>query len=148
MKKIILTFLIFVCLTGCVTVPMAPTNQDKIGKQFIPNKNKASIYVFRNENFGTGVKANLFLDGSLVGQTATYTYVLLKVRPGNHTISSSLENTAQLNLYTESGKVYFIKQKIQMGALNPRVALHQFDSIPGQTGVMKCKLIAPMKNAY
>lgn len=145
MKKIILTTLIFAYLTGCVSVPLANKSQDKIGKRFIPNPNKASIYIFRNESFNMGLKTNIFLNGSLVGQTKGYTYALLKVHPGDHTISSSLENTAQFKLHTEPGKLYFVKQEIKMSAKNPRVSFHQFDSIQGKTEVLKCKLVKPKK---
>jgi len=149
MKKIILIILIFGFLTGCITVPMATEGEDKLGKRFKPHPNKASIYVFQSSSFDMGLKVNIFLDGDLAGQTAAYTYALLKVRPGDHTISSSLENIANLNLHTEAGKLYFIKQEVNMGAQNPRVSLHQLDSVPGQTEVMKCKLISSRKtNTY
>jgi starvation-inducible outer membrane lipoprotein len=50
MKKILmlLTLVLSVYLTGCATVPMAPTADDQLRKQFsAPSEGKTGLYIYR-----------------------------------------------------------------------------------------------------
>src|SRR5512145_2349153 len=53
---VLVTFAFSVYLTGCATVPMAPTADDQLRKQFSsPGEGKAGLYIYRNSTFGAAL---------------------------------------------------------------------------------------------
>ena len=73
LKKILMLFtLVFsVYLTGCATVPMAPTADDQLRKQFsAPLEGNSGLYIYRNSAFGGALTKVLYLDGQVIGATA------------------------------------------------------------------------------
>lgn len=97
-------------LGGCASVPMGNVKQDIALKNFnAPNdKNKAGIYIYRNEMLGAAIKMHIRLDGKVLGSTAVNTYLYKEVEPGKHTISSGAENTDTLTIDTIKGKLSYI----------------------------------------
>src|SRR4051794_11195450 len=90
-------------LTGCASVQMASADADARAKTFEVPKDKASIYVFRHENFGGAVPMTVALDGKVAGQTGAKTYFLFEVAPGQHEVTSVAENNSALTLNAEPG---------------------------------------------
>ena len=128
-------------LAGCASVPMASPQADAQAKTFAVKKDKASIYVYRNETFGAAIAMPVSLDNKLVGRTAAHTYFLLEVEPGTHEITSLTENTASVKLNAEAGKAYYVWQEVKMGMFQPRSDLKQVEEAAGQKGVNECKRI-------
>jgi uncharacterized protein YceK len=129
-------------LSGCASVPMADATADTQAKQFsAPTKGAANLYIYRNESFGHGVKLPVLIDGSAVGDTVAYSYILKQVMPGSHTITSKSENDATLTLSTEAGKNYYVWQEIKMGLITARSNLSQVSEEEGKQGVMESKLV-------
>lgn len=129
-------------LSGCASVPMAPSNEDEKAKEFQPSPGKAALYIYRNENFGAAIPMTVDVNGRTLGQTAAKTYFKLDLTPGQYTVNSHGENVSTISIDTLSGKNLFLWQEIKMGAFMPRSQLKQVDETSGRAGVMESKLIA------
>lgn len=132
-------------LVGCASVPMANIERDNMAKTFAPQADKAKIYVYRNEKFGAAIKLPVALDGRLVGDTASKTYFLFVVPPGEHKLITKAENDSILPLMVEAGRNYFVWQEIKMGLWAARANLQLVDELTGRKGVEECKLIEETK---
>ncbi len=138
----VVSTLLVLLLLGCASVPLAPLDQDIKAKNFMPLPNKASLYVYRNENFGAAIPMTVSLNGKALGQTAAKTYFRLNLPPGKYKIESYAENVSALLLTTEPGKNYFVWQEVKMGMWMARSLLQQTDEATGRAGVMESQLIA------
>ncbi len=127
---------------GCASVPMAPANLDTKSKQFAPTPGKASLYIYRNENFGGAIPMAVSLNDKNLGQTAPKTYFQLNLVPGRYKVASIAENVSSLNVSLEADKNYFVWQEVKMGMWMPRSALQQVADATGRAGVMESKQIA------
>jgi hypothetical protein len=145
MKKLLLaalaTWTIF--LGGCASVPMADPAQDAALKTFTAKPGKSAIYVYRNETFGAAIKMTVLLDGKLMGDTASKTYLYAEVDPGKHQLISKTENDSVLDLDTVAGQVYYVWQEVKMGVFAARSFLQKVEADKGQPGVLESKLAAP-----
>ena len=143
LKKIITVYALALAVlaSGCVSVPMASPERDSAAKTFTVKPDKANIYVYRNETLGAAMKMPIVLNGKLVADTASMTYLLLEVPPGSHKLVSKTENDATLMLNADAGRNYFIWQEAKMGGFAPRSALHLVDESTGKAGIKECKLI-------
>jgi hypothetical protein len=136
----------FALLAGCASVPMGDMQKDATLKTFSPPKDKAAVYVYRNESMGAGVKMSVTLDGKPIGDTAAKTYLYEEVVPGDHQLVSSAENDSELNFTASAGNVYYVWQEVKMGILYARNKLQLVDDKTGQEGVMESKLaVSPSK---
>jgi hypothetical protein len=134
-----------VLASGCASVPMAPPEQDTAAKSFATKPGKANIYVYRNETMGAAIKMPVALNGKLVGDTASKTYLLLEVAPGQHTVTSKTENDSTVTVNAAAGRNYFLWQEVKMGLVVARSNLQQVDEKTGRAGVEECKLIEAAK---
>jgi Protein of unknown function (DUF2846) len=139
---ILLALVLTVYLAGCATVPMAPTADDQLRKQFAaPLEGHAGLYMYRNSNFGSALTKVLYLDGQLVGATAPMTYFYREVSPGNHTLSTQSEfGNNDLIITTDPGKNYYVHQYIKMGVFVGGANLELVPEEDGKKGVLECKL--------
>lgn len=145
-KRIYVLLTIFgLLLVGCASVPMANIERDNAAKTFAPQADKANIYVYRNETFGAAIKMPVVLDGRLVGDTASKTYFLFVVPPGEHKLITKAENDSILPLMVEAGRNYFVWQEIKTGLWAARAKLQLVDESTGRKGVEECKLIEETK---
>lgn len=128
-----------VLVTGCASVPMASLDDDAKAKAFSVKPDKSSIYVYRNETFGSAITMTVALDGKVAGQSGPQTYFLWEVEPGNHEVASHTENVSTLKLTTEAGKAYYVWQEVKMGMWMARSLLQQVDEETGRKGVLECK---------
>lgn len=110
-------------------------------KKFQPDAGKAAIYIYRNETYGAALKMPVALDGVLIGDTASKTYLVRQVSPGEHTVISKTENDAKLPIIARAGQSYFVWQEVKMGMFAARSDLHLVDEATGRAGVQECKLI-------
>ena len=133
--------LVLVLASGCASVQMASSEQDTAAKSFAVKPGKAIIYVYRNETMGAALKMPVALDGKLMGDTASKTYLLLEVNPGQHTVVSKTENDSSVTLNTVAGRNYFLWQEVKMGLMTARSNLQEVDEATGKAGVGECKLV-------
>jgi hypothetical protein len=136
-----LTFVLF--FSGCVAVKSASLEQDTLAKKFLIDKDRSSLYIYRNESLGAAIGMPVVLDGKHIGKTGANTYFKLSVDPGQHTIKSLTENTSELTLNTQAGKNYYVWQEVKMGMWAARSMLQEVNESVGQAAVLECKLLTP-----
>lgn len=142
-RKLLMTALLLgvLLMSGCASVQRASRSADAQAKLFVPTTGKATLYIYRNEIFGSAIKMPLLVDGMAVGDTGPKTYVEQVLPPGTHVITSKTENDSTLTLYTEPGHTYYIWQEVKMGMFVARSKLHSVDEETGRAAVNKCSLI-------
>lgn len=127
-------------LTGCASVPMASMDQDSKAKEFTVPKDRASLYIYRNENFGGAIPMTVSVNDRILGQSAAKTYFKLNLGPGLYNVASTTENTSTLPITISAGNNYFVWQEVKMGVWMARSELHQVDEQTGRAGVLESKL--------
>ena len=128
-------------IAGCASVPMMSIDDDVKAKSFAVPTNKSSIYLYRNESFGSASRLTVALDGKVVGQTGSKTYFLWEVDPGPHEVSSYFVDDSTyrstLKLNTDAGKAYFIWQEVT-SLLSLIPLLQEVNDEMGRKGVAEC----------
>lgn len=145
MQKVLILALVVLTLAmgGCASVPMGDPQADAALKTFTPKPGKASLYVYRHETFGAAIKMTVLLDGRLLGDTASKTYLYAELDPGKHQLISKTENDSVLDIEVAAGNNYYVWQEVKMGMFAARSFLQKVDDKTGQDGVLQCKLAAP-----
>lgn len=128
-------------LSGCASVPMADKNADVQAKAFMPASDKATVYIYRNETFGSAIKMPVLIDNVSVGDTASKTYIEKQLAPGQHTITSKTEKDSSVSINMLAGQIYYVWQEVKMGMWAAGSALHVVDAQKGQAGVRESKMI-------
>lgn len=141
-KSCFLIAVLFAFLSGCASVPMAPKEEDAKAKTFEqPSKDVSALYLYRNSFVGQALTKNISLDGKLIGPTANKVYFLKMVPPGKHTVSTQSEfSDNHLEIETEGGKNYFVRQYIKMGVFAGGANLEIVDEEQGKQDVLECEL--------
>ena len=101
---------------------------------------KAGIYIYRNESFGSAIKLTVEMDGRVIGETAAKTYLYKEVTPGKHTLVSHAENTDTLEVDVKPGTLAYVWQEIKLGLLSARSKLHLMSEEEGKKGVLETNL--------
>jgi hypothetical protein len=145
MKKLISLFSLAVVLllVGCASPIKAPVENDTAAKVFTPIKDKASLFVYRNENYGGAVGMPIKINGLDIGETGAKTFFRLNLTSGMYVISSEAENTSELPLNLVEGRNYFVWQEARMGIWKARTTLRQVDEKTGLEGVLESSLLTP-----
>ena len=139
--------LIALLFGGCASVPLASPVRDAQSKRFSPPSDKASLYVYRDENFGSAIKMLVSINGKVLGQTAAKTYLQIDLKPGRYKIDSTTENVSTLGLWVDAGRSYFVWQEVKMGVWSARSALKEVDENTGRRGVLESKQISSTLSA-
>lgn len=104
--------------SGCSTVPLESPEISAKAKMFnLPKDGNAGLYVYRDSFVGQALKKDVFVDNKCLGETAADVFFYTSVE-GNkeHKISTESEfSPNDLNIKTQSGKNYFVRQYIKMG---------------------------------
>ena len=131
-------------ICACASVPMAPSNWDATAKTFQPPPpDRGYVYVYRNQALPPQVRTNLFLDRQPAGTIVRYTFALLPVRPGHHTLVAEGENRdSVLPLDVSGGETIFVWLEIDRGGDGPNAVLHLVPQEEGREWVPGCNLIA------
>lgn len=116
-KGLLLGAILF--LSGCATIPMEPKETSMKAKSFNPPaEGNAGLYIYRDSMLGAALKKDIWVDGKCIGESAPHVFFYEDVK-GNqeHTVSTESEfSPNNLLVKIESGKNYFIRQYIKMGA--------------------------------
>ncbi len=131
-------------LSGCAAPLIASQDKDIAAKDFLPPKDKSSLYIYRNESFGGAVGMAVTLNGKGLGETGAKTFFRINLPAGNFTVGSHAENYSDTQLTTEVGKNYFVWQEVKMGIWKARSELKQVDDKTGKAGVLESKLVTSL----
>ncbi len=140
MKKLLAVAVLALNLVGCATVNMGDAKQDAALKTFKAPRDKAGVYVYRNETIGAAIKMNVEVDGQPIGQTGANTYLYKEVSPGKHTFTSNAENDSTIEVDAKPGTLLYIWQEVKMGFGSARSKLQLVERAQGQKGVLETKL--------
>ncbi len=118
LKKIGLVILTFY-LYGCVSSKPAPSVQHDFAMRFTPPPNMALIYVARPSQFYlSGVFMDFTFNDRRMGKIGNNNFVMLKVKPGQHTIvvgaigsdNGKFYDSGKITLDVLPGRKYFFPQ--------------------------------------
>jgi len=144
--KLSLTLLVISSiLLGCASelgrVPLGDPEQDATLKAFAVAPDQAGLFIYRNQKIPL-VWTDVRLDGTPLGNTSAMTYLYTPVAPGNHVITSNVENTDTLELDIKAGTLAYVRQGVEIGVGSPQVKFHRMREQDGRVGVLECELAA------
>lgn len=146
MKTIVTLIIATLLMTGCASVPMTDPATSNAAKAFpTPSEGKAGLYVYRHGSFGSALKKDIWVDGECLGQSAPNVFFFREVS-GNqhHTIATESEFSPNvLNIQTEAGKNYFIRQYIKMGLFVGGAGLEIVNEQAGKAAVSVLNMAMP-----
>lgn len=128
-------------LVACASAPMAVPERDTQAKTFAPAADKAVVYIYRNETFGSAIKVPIAVNKRLIGDTVSHSYFRILVDPGPCEIQCKGETDSAASFTAEAGKVYFVWQEMKMGAFAAGCAMHQVKDDEGKAAVLDCKML-------
>jgi hypothetical protein len=135
-------FIAALALVGCAQVPRASMTEEAKAKQFVPQAETASLYIFRDEVIGSAITMPVNLNNQNIGHTGPKSFFYLNVAPGRYTIESVAETTTSFSIDVEAAKNYFVWQEMKMGLMSARSQLSLTDEARGRQGVQGSKMIA------
>jgi hypothetical protein len=133
-------------VTGCASVTMAPKEDSAKAKQFAPPAtNNAGLYVYRNSFVGKALKKDLWVDGKCLGESAPDVFFYTEVAGGKSlTISTESEfSPNDLKLTVDSGKNYFVRQYIKIGAFVGGAGIELVPEQQGKTDIAQLDMAKP-----
>jgi len=142
MKKIITLALAVILTSACTSFEMASPSEDLRLKQFTATKDKAGVYVFRNQIKGNILIMDVDIDGQQLGRTQWETYLYQELTPGKHTITSRASNVDVIEVELKAGTLTYIWQEVIFGLPTARSKLHVVNEKEGQKGVLESSLSA------
>lgn len=123
-----------------------PQQKSDQAKQFdVPGPGNAGLYVYRNSFVGKALKKDLWVDGKCLGESASGVFFYTQVE-GNkkHKIETESEFSPNaLELFVETGKNYFVRQFIKIGAFVGGADLEVIPEEQGKTDVTQLGLAQP-----
>lgn len=132
--------------SGCSTVPLEPAEVSGKAKMFdLPADGKAGLYVYRDSFVGQALKKDVWIDNKCLGETAPDVFFYTNVE-GNkeHKISTESEfSPNDLNLMTESGKNYFVRQYIKIGVFVGGAGLEVIEDEEAKKAISKLNMAKP-----
>lgn len=145
LRSIVLYGVLLLMVTSCVSVPLAPVEEDTTAKQFSPAQGKCLVYVVRPSKVtGGGITITPVVDKQMVGALKAETYAVVEVSPGKHVVAlggSGMETSAAVTIEAEAGNVYFVQVYPKMGMFAARAGVEQISEEEGKKLVQQSKLI-------
>jgi hypothetical protein len=119
---------------------MASIESDTQSKQFIVAQGKSSVYIYRDESFGSAIKIPISVNDKIIGQTAPHVFFNIALEPGQNKISCFGESSGNLLLSTKADQIYFIRQEMKMGMWAAGCSLYEVSAQEGKEAVNGCNM--------
>jgi len=142
MKILNVLLMVFVC-AGCASVQPASVLEDSDAKKFIATPDKATLYIYRRPAlmWARGQTSPITVDGVTVAALRPGHFIVLKVVPGKHAITSATMDTLRVD--TEDRKNYFIRETQTItGAW-----IIQVNEADGEKEVRQCQLLVSLADS-
>lgn len=133
-------------VSGCASVKVEPKDvADKAKKFDAPAPGNAGLYVYRNSMGGRSLKKDIWIDGQCLGESARNVFFYTQLAGGKtHKIETESEMSPNaLEIFTEAGKNYFVRQYIKLGVLVGGADLEQVEESKAKTDLAKLRLATP-----
>jgi len=109
-------------------------------KNLVPDSGKALVYIVRASIYAFAVPMRIDVDSFQVGWLPTKAFLYTILDAGKHNFSSRSENEFHLQVWLESGKVYYIEEDAKMGWVYARTKLKLISEELGKKELSKCGL--------
>jgi hypothetical protein len=139
----VVTLTITLLMSGCASVDMASKAESAKAKEFNPpSQGNAGVYIYRDSFVGRALKKDVWIDGKCIGESAPDVFFYTEVEGGkNHKVDTESEFSPNtLELMSEAGKKYFIRQFIKMGIFVGGAGLEQIPEEQGKIDVAKLEM--------
>ncbi len=127
-------------VAGCANVPTAPAEDNQKAKLFsAPEAGKSGLYIYRDSFVGKALKKDVYVDDNCIGETADRVFFYTQVAGDEtHKISTESEfSPNDLELKTDAGKNYYVRQYIKVGVFVGGAGVEQVTEAEGQRVISK-----------
>jgi len=109
--------------------------------KFSPTVGMANLYIIRREAYlGCAFNIQIGLDGQQVGSLQTGSFLLKRISPGNHILSSSTQaETATKTFKVREGQNIFYDIKGDLGLIWMGTSIHKISDEDAKAAVRRCK---------
>lgn len=132
-------------VSGCATIPMEPKEVSMKAKSFNPpSEGNAGLYIYRDSMLGAALKKDIWVNDKCIGESAPKVFFYEDVK-GNQEYKISTESEFSPNnllLKVESGKNYFIRQYIKIGAFVGGANLELIQEDEGKKAIAELEMAA------
>jgi hypothetical protein len=128
-------------LAGCQQIPLTP--EDIQARKFEQVKDKAVIYLVRDDPDFSGAGAPVDLGNNVRLTTYAGTYYRWEVAPGTHTITAFGAGTGAIRVNAERGKMYFVQQRVGGIPLAPESTFEFINESQARAVVGRSVLLKP-----
>ena len=129
-------------MTGCQTATptLQTASDDAAAKRFTTKGDGAKIYVYRLSGLAGGARIEpVFIDGRMLGQNGSGTFLVADVSPGHHTVATT---ASSISVDAKAGGTCFVRQKHSAGG--PTSSVEPVTAAEGKQGVASCKRAAAL----
>ena len=84
-------------------------------------KDEARVFVYRDSSFGLMVQPTLLFDGVKIGQATPKSFIALRVKAGEHRLSTTTETETAMALNVKPGEEIYVRVSMAMGLLLGRM---------------------------
>lgn len=134
---ILFIFAIPLLVCGCASNEQYVHYPDQ--SKIVEDPAKGRIYVIRPKLAGTGVFPQISDDGIGVGSTCPRGFLCWERAPGEAIISGKTDNTSEVTVEVQAGKVNYIIQTINVGWISTDNHLDIVSEQEGKDALIKCK---------
>jgi hypothetical protein len=140
MRAKLIFSILFIAVSSFAFGQTTLAQKDSAAKNLAPIAGKAIVHIIRPTSYGFLIKMNVECDSVHIGSTKAKKYIYTVLDPGRHTFVSKSENHYKFDLDVEAGKIYYIKQQVEMGALYAETGLEILSDQDGKKYLDKCTL--------
>lgn len=128
------------CCSGpgyCTAVPLSPWPRQgsiRTPNAFTPPVEQAHLYIV--QGYRSGI-FQILLDGHPLGAVGRHTYLVARVSPGPHRLTSiTAENQVNLPITLKAGRNYFVRVFAKIGWSVARVGMEPLSEEEGRAAVL------------
>jgi C-terminal processing protease CtpA/Prc len=142
MKKLAAALTLSLC--ACASVPMARKDLDVRARDTTPLPDLARVYVYRPGSvMGAAVPLHVFVDDAHVGALTSSTFLVVALRPGEHSLVVRATGSAQRTLVVEAGHDYYVRASPTWGMSGANASADVVaDERSAREDVARCGLVA------
>jgi hypothetical protein len=128
-------------LGACASVPLAPSEQDVVGKQFAPpTEGQVALYIYREGVFGSAVVLPVSVGRRAIGALAANTWFLVDVPPGSYDVRcTGGENIDSRTVQLAPGETRYVEAAVRPGLFASRCAVFEVAPVTGQKAILAGK---------
>ena len=136
-KSIQALALVLLLFTGCASSQQFVHFPDQ--SKVVEDPSKGRIYVIRPKMTGLGIPSDINDDGASIGNTGPRSFICWERKPGDATISGTVDNTSEVKVKVQAGGVNYIIQTLHFGWLITTNRLDIVSEDAGKAALKKCK---------